>query len=149
MKRAVFVLALCIMCSACWAQAGPAMGAKSPQQENGFMSWVHGAWKTVQEQGRPAVERMAKEWPQRFRAIKQQVADLTKTIHERITAMDLAQKRDMALELWRVRRSLDMMTLLKPDVLHSLTGLDTAGLTSLETQVQKMSDFVHSQMKAH
>ena len=113
------------------------------------MSWVHDAWKTVQDQGRPAAERLVRQFPKRFQAVKQQVADLSKTVHSKIAAMDLEQKRNLVVELWRVRKSLDLMTLLNPDLLHELTGLDTAGLASMETQVQRMTMLVQAQIAAH
>jgi hypothetical protein len=112
------------------------------------MSWVHNAWKTVQEQGRPAAERIVRQWPKRFQAVKQQVADLSKTVHEKISAMDLEQKKNLIVELWRVRKSLDLMTLLQPELLHSLTGLDTVGLASLENQVQRLTAAVRAQIPA-
>ena len=110
------------------------------------MTWVQGAWKTVQEQGKPAAEKIVRQWPKRFQAVKQQVADLSKQTHEKLVAMDLEQKKNLALELWRVRKSLDLMTLLRPDVLQSLTGLDTSGLAVLENQVQKLISTVQGQI---
>ncbi len=139
----LWVLVLLVLASASGFAQNP---APAKPQQNAFMSWVHDAWKTVQDQGRPAAARIVKQWPQRFRAVKQTVADLTKTVHDRIAAMDLEQKRQVALELWRVRKSLDLMTLLEPDVLHSLTGLDTTGLASLEKQVGSLSAVVQGQI---
>jgi hypothetical protein len=120
---------------------------KPAQQESGFMGWVHDAWKTVQEKGRPAAEQFVRQWPKRFQSVKKEVTDLTKTVHDKVAAMDLEQKKNIALELWRVRKSLDMMALLDPSVLHSLTGLDTATVASMEKQVQTMITVVQSQIK--
>jgi len=106
------------------------------------MGWVHNAWKTVQEEGRPAAERLVKQFPKRFQDMKTTVAGLNKRAHDSIDAMDLEQKKNLLIEIWRVRKSLDLMTLLKPEVLQSLTGMDTSGLKALESQATKLSDFV-------
>jgi hypothetical protein len=149
MKRIVWLLLFAFCCSPGFAQTATNSNKGQNQQESGFMSWVHDAWKTVQDQGRPAAERLVRQFPKRFQAVKQQVADLSKTVHSKIAAMDLEQKRNLVVELWRVRKSLDLMTLLNPDLLHELTGLDTAGLASMETQVQRMTMLVQAQIAAH
>jgi hypothetical protein len=149
-KRIGLALFLALCCFTSFAQTSGAPGTqKQAQQESGFMSWVHDAWKTVQEQGRPAAERLVRQWPKRFQSVKQQVADLSKTVRDKVVAMDLEQKRNLVVELWRVRKSLDLMTLLQPELLHSLTGLDTSALASLETQVQRMTSVVQAQINAH
>ena len=110
------------------------------------MSWVHDAWKTVQDQGKPAAERFVRQWPKRFQDVKKQVGELSKRTHDRVTEMDLEQKKNLAIELWRMRKSLDLLTLLSPEVLHSLTGLDTTGLGALESQIKNMIAVVQSQI---
>ncbi len=113
------------------------------------MSWVHGAWKTVQEEGHGAAERMVRQWPKRFSNIKQEVARVSKRAHDTVVAMDLEQKRDLLIELWRVRKSLDLLTLIHPDVLHAVTGLDTSGLAALEAQVTRLCGVVQAEVAVH
>lgn len=136
----VFLILVCV--SSGFAQT---KGADA-SQDNGFMSWVHDAWKTVQEQGRPAAEKMVRQWPKRFQGMKQQVGELCKRAHDKVVEMDLEQKKNLLTELWRMRKSLDLLTLLQPEVLHSLTGLDTSGLASLESQVKNVTAVVQSQI---
>ena len=143
MKRAlpIFVLLLCF--GLVFGQSGKKLPER---QESGFMGWVHDAWKTVQEEGRPAAERIVKEWPKRFQDIKATVGELNKKAHDKVDAMNLEQKKQMLLELWRVRKSLDLLTLLKPDVLHSVTGLDTSGLKALEDQAASLTSVVSAKI---
>jgi len=143
MKKVFLVLIILATAVLSLAQTSP---AAKPAQDSGFMSWVHDAWKTVQEQGRPAAEQLVKEFPKRFQDVKKQVGDLSKRTREKIIAMDLEQKKNLAIELWRMRKSLDLLTLLRPEVLQSLTGLDTSGLAALETQVQNMIAIVQAQI---
>lgn len=110
------------------------------------MGWVSGAWKTVQEQGKPAAERVVRQFPKRFQEVRGTVASMSKKVHDSIESMDLEQKRTLLTELWRVRKSLDLMTLLNPDVLQALTGLDTSGLKSLIAQATHLSETVTSRI---
>ena len=151
MSKVGLAVLFCLCFSVGFAQSsGPSIKASKPvEQESGFMSWVHDAWKTVQDQGKPAAERIVKQFPKRFKAIKQQVADLSKTVHDKVLAMDLEQKKNLVIELWRVRKSIDLLTLLQPEVLHSLTGLDTAGLATLENTVLRLTSVVQAEISAH
>ena len=139
MKRILPLLVLMVCFGLAFGQ-----DTKKPtaQQESGFMGWVHDAWNTVQKEGKPAAERIAKQWPKRFQDIKTTVGSLNKKAHDTIDSMNLEQKKQMLLELWRVRKSLDLLTLLNPDVLHAVTGLDTTGLKSLEEQATNLTTFV-------
>ena len=111
-------------------------------EERGLMGWVHSAWKTVQKEGKPAAEKLAKEFPQRFRNVKSTMDGLSKKVRDTIDAMNLEQKRATLEQIWRVRKSLDMMALLSPEMLQELTGLDTSTLRSMEDQAVKMTDMV-------
>lgn len=144
MKR--IVLLVLVFTLSCCALAQQKPGA-AKQEDNSFMSWVHDAWKTVQDQGKPAAERLVRQFPKRFQGMKQQVAALSKRVHDKIADLDLEQKRAIVVELWRMRKSLDLLTLLRPEVLQSLTGLDTSGLASLEEQVKGLMSVVQTQMK--
>ena len=137
---AVFLILFCAASGFAQSQ-----GTKSTQDTT-FMSWVHDAWKTVQEQGRPAAEKLVRQWPKRFQGLKQQVADLSKRAHDKVLEMDLEQKKNLITELWRMRKSLDLLTLLQPEVLHSLTGMDTTALANLEVQVKNITAIVQSQI---
>ena len=143
MKRFLTIFMLIICLASGFAQSK----GTSPNQDSGFMSWVHDAWKTVQEQGRPAAEKMVRQWPKRFQGMKQQVGDLCKRAHDKVVEMDLEQKKNLLTELWRMRKSLDLLTLLQPEVLHSLTGLDTSGLANLESQVKTVTASVQSALE--
>jgi hypothetical protein len=143
MKSVVLICVLMLVCL-CGAQ----QKATAPkQQDNGFMSWIHDAWKTVQDQGKPAAEKLVRQFPKRFQDMKQQVATMSKRVHDKVVQFDVEQKRTMVIELWRMRKSLDLLTLLRPEVLQSLTGLDTSGLAALEDQVKGLMNLVQGQTK--
>jgi len=145
-NRLAILLLLVVGFTTAFAQSGQ---KQPPAKDSGFMGWVHSAWKTVQEEGRPAAERLVQQWPKRFQDVKTSLAGLNKKAHDSIAAMNLEQKKNLLVELWRVRKSLDMMTLMKPEVLQSLTGIDTSGLKALEVQATKLTDFVSQKIHGH
>jgi len=140
--RKLLALLLLILC---FALAGAQTAKK---QDEGFMGWVQGAWKTVQEKGKAGADQIAKQIPKKFQEVKSAVADVNKKVHDKIDSMNLQQKKDMLVELWRIRKSVDIMMLLKPEVLHTVTGLDTTGLKSLITTVTNLQSMVQKRIDA-
>ncbi|MDR3690219.1 MAG: hypothetical protein P4L46_12620 [Fimbriimonas sp.] len=146
MKSAVVaMLVLCGVLNAC-GQSAPKPAIKD---DGSFMGWVHSAWEKVQREGRPAAEKVVRQWPKRFQDVKSTCTELNKRARTTIDRMDLEQKKNMLVEIWRVRKSLDLMTLLKPEVLQSLTGMDTSGLKTLEDQATSLCDFVTQKVHSH
>jgi hypothetical protein len=46
-----------------------------------------------------------------------------------------------------MRKSIDLLTLLRPDVLQSLTGLDTTGLAAMEDTVKNLISVLQPALK--
>lgn len=111
-------------------------GAQQSPLEQGS-AFFQNAWKRVQAEGPAAAEKLIRSTPERFRRVKGQVGDLTKDVQVWARDRKLEEKKNLALELWRVRGSLDLMALLNPDILEQLTGIDGKTLRSLRSQVEK------------
>ena len=94
------------------------------------------AWKRTVEAGRPYAERIAKEAPERFRAAQKQAVGLVAQAQKIANSTDMEQKRALAAELWRVRGSLDLMSLLDPQTLHMI-GIDVPDLAKLRAAVNR------------
>ena len=103
---------------------------------DGVVSTAQAAWKKTLEAGRPLAERIAREAPETFRVARRQAATLVARAQKYAASGDLEQKRALAVELWRVRGSLDLMSLLNPQTLHML-GIDVPDLTKLRTDVNR------------
>lgn len=139
MKYRVFILAALMATSA----FAPAQEQTATQ---GAVSWLQQQWKRVEDSGRPMAEKIVREFPQRFKDMKAQVANVSKLTASFSEAHQLPQKQALLVELWRVRGSLNLLSLLSPDILHQLTGLDaktlqsmTAEVTALRERVSKLS----------
>lgn len=92
------------------------------------------AWKKTVEAGKPLAQRIAKEAPERFRLAQKQATSLVAQAQKYATTGDLGQKRALAAELWRVRGSLDLMSMLDPQTLRML-GIDVPDLAKLRAAV--------------
>ncbi len=102
-------------------------------------SWVQGAWTTVQKQGKPAAEKLVRDFPERFKAIPKRMAEIHKRYGTSVTDMKLEERKAMLQELWRVRQSLNMMALLDSGMLEQLTGIDQKTLKAAQQQVAGLS----------
>ena len=94
------------------------------------------AWKRTVEAGRPLAERVAREAPQRFRLAQRQAMGLVAQAQRYATSGDVEKKKELAVELWRVRGSLDLMALLDPQTLKTL-GIDVPDLTRIRVEVAR------------
>jgi hypothetical protein len=107
----------------------------SPSALDTASTWLQTQWQRVQNEGRPAAERIVREFPARFKDMKGQVARLSKLAGQFSDTHHLEEKKTLLLELWRVRGSLNLLALLSPDMLHLLTGLDMKTLNAMRAQV--------------
>jgi hypothetical protein len=118
--------------------------AGTPQsQEQGLAErgwhWVQGAWKTVQKQGKPAAERVVREFPDRFKAIPKRASELHKRFNKSVADLKLEEKKAMIEELWRIRQGLNVMALLDSGLLAQLTGIDARTLKAAQQQVAALT----------
>ncbi len=109
--------------------------AQSPLEQG--QAFFQSAWKRVQAEGPAAAERIVRAAPERFRKVKGRVAELQRMTREWADEKRLDERKNLAIELWRIRGSLDLMALLNPEVMESLTGVDAKTLRQLRAQVDR------------
>lgn len=135
--RIVFSLMLAVAAPLALAQSKPPAQEQSAGQQ--ALGWLQQQWKRVEDSGRPMAERIVREFPARFKDMEAQVANATASVAKYSQNFSddhhLDQKKTLLLELWRVRGSLNLLSLLSPEMLHQLTGMDTKTLQSLQNQV--------------
>jgi len=110
-------------------------GAQLPSWDSVVAS-AKQTWKQAVEAGRPLAMRIAKETPERFQLAKKQAMSLVKQAQKAANSADLQHKKEIAAELWRVRGSLDLMSLLDPATLK-MFGIDVPDLNKLRADVVK------------
>lgn len=125
--RFVAIIAACSIAMTAGAQT-----KKTSALEDG-LAFARAAWTNVQKQTSAATE----SWPKRIREIRNNITGLADKVND-FAKTDLPQRKALALELWRVHDSIDFLTLINPDVLQTLTGLDLHGLQNMTAQFQKV-----------
>jgi hypothetical protein len=80
-----------------------------------------------------SADQLAKIYQAELKIIPGQVKKIVAEADTRLKGIEWQEKLNLALELWRVRSSLDLMVLLSPDVLSQLTGLTTRQVQHLIT----------------
>lgn len=123
---------LALLC--CLASAAVA-GAQGSSWD-AIVSTAKTAWQKTVDAGRPLAQRIAKEAPERFTLARKQAERLVRQAQRYGATGDLERKRDLAIELWRVRGSLDLMALLDPQTLKML-GVDVPNLAKLRADVAR------------
>jgi hypothetical protein len=87
-------------------------------------------WPTKKDL-RTSADRIAKTYQTELKAIPKQVKDMATQADNKLKGLAWREKLNLALELWRIRSSLDLLTLVSPDVLSAITGLKTLDFNRL------------------
>jgi hypothetical protein len=80
---------------------------------------------------RAGADRLAKTYRTQLKTVPQQVHNLVAETEQKLDGLELQQKLNLALELWRVRASLNLLALTSPEVIHEFTGLTVPDLKKL------------------
>ena len=100
------------------------------------LAWLRRTGLTDSSVGRGAAERLVKAMPRRFAGLADQVKGFQKGFADALKPGAATKERlALAAQLWKLRGSLDLLSLLGPRMLHDLTGLDLKTLTGLRTQI--------------
>lgn len=82
-------------------------------------------------------DRIARIYSEKLKSVKQEVRWVSDEATRKASDLGLQQKLNLALELWRVRASIDLLALTDPTTLHDLTGLNVPDLADLKVKFQK------------
>ena len=80
---------------------------------------------------RASADHLAKTYSKQLAHISKKVDWVVTESKTKFADMHWQEKLNLALELWRVRSSLDLMCLLSPEVFRDLTGMDPPELKGL------------------
>ena len=117
-----WVLMVLFVFCAVFAQA---QSASSPQSRwQSALKSIKAGWSRVIQEGRPAAERLVKLAPEKYKDIKIQIGHFTEKLAKTPEVKAFQDKKDLVLELWRIRASLDLLALLDSDNLKAITGME-------------------------
>ncbi len=117
-------------------------GAASAQSQNmAEQAWgfVKSSWATAQKEGKVAADRFIRQFPEKFKDVPKDAKNFMVRWEKQIAALDLEDRKRLALELWRIRGSLNLLALASPSTLRMI-GIDSGPMQDLATGFTKMSE---------
>jgi hypothetical protein len=88
-----------------------------------------------------AADRLAEKYSWALKSISYEVQDMVSMVKAKAEEMGLQEKLGLMAELWRVRSSLDLLSLTDPATMKQLTGLTIPDLSKLRVQVANLKGF--------
>ncbi len=132
--RLLFILGVILLFVSTPAQSQKTSSAANLIKDVTTLLTRHYPNRTVLNQD---ADRIAQIYADKLKQLKREVARLTDEAKGRATDMGLQQKLNLALELWRVRASIDLLSLTDPSVLKELTGLDLPDFRNMRRRFNK------------
>lgn len=120
------------------AAAAQTWSDRAASAEQASLAWLHHAWNVVQQEGAPAAERVIQEAPKKFKAVRKNLEGLSKKVAQFADGHHLQEKKALLLEFWRIRDSVNIMALLNPDTLETLTGIDHKEFQAMQAQLARV-----------
>ena len=131
MMRSAFIAGLLLVAGSATAQT-PSMA----EQAWGF---VKSSWATAQKEGKVAADRFVRQFPEKFKNVPKDAKNFMARWEKQIAALDLDDRKRLALELWRIRGSLNLLALASPSTLRMI-GVEAGPLQDLATGFTKVSE---------
>lgn len=101
------------------------------------IDWAVGMWKRAEKEGRPFAEKTIKQAPNYYKGVQKSLTDFAKRVEKGDIAKTMDEKKKLITELWRMRSAINLMSLLDPQVLKQLTGVDTKKFIEMQKTLQK------------
>ncbi|MER3496806.1 MAG: hypothetical protein C4320_08615, partial [Armatimonadota bacterium] len=84
-------------------------------------------------------ERLVATLPNRFKGVQTEVFALQKRLTTGYATMGLKERQRNLEQLWKLRGSIDVLALLEPRTLQTLTGLAPETLADLSRRLQEVT----------
>lgn len=101
------------------------------------IDWAVGMWNRAQKEGKPFAEKAIKKAPDYYKGIQKSLTEFAKRVEKIEIAKTLDDKKRLLTELWRMRSAISLMSLLEPETLKQLTGIDTKKFSEMQKTLQK------------
>lgn len=101
------------------------------------IDWAVGMWKRAEKEGKPFAEKTIKNAPEYYKGIQKSLTNFAKRVEKGDIAKSVDEKKKLITELWRMRSALSLMSLLDPETLKQLTGVDTKKFAEMQKTLQK------------
>lgn len=94
-------------------------------------------WERVQKEGRPLADRMLKAAPEYYKGAQNQLQALVKRVDKADIPKTFSEKQRMALEIWKLRGAINVMSLSDPEVLKTLLNYRPEVVEKMQKDLQQ------------
>jgi hypothetical protein len=99
----------------------------------------------VQTEGKPLAEKLVKAAPGYYKQTSEKIAELAKEADKIDLGKEGNEKKKLMLELWKLRTSVNVLSLLDAGVLKNVIGMDPSGITKMQKNLKVVENKVVKQ----
>ena len=101
------------------------------------IAMAKGVWERVQKEGRPLADRMLKAAPEYYKGAQNQLQALVKRVDKADIPKTFSEKQRLALEIWKLRGAINVMSLSDPEVLKTLLNYRPEVVEKMQKDLQQ------------
>ncbi len=136
MKRLPFILAGLLISGMVVAQQNPTPSL-SDRAVSASIAMAKSVWSRVQKEGKPLADKMLKAAPEYYKGVQTQLQALVKRVDKADIPKTFSEKQRLALEIWKLRSAINVISLSDPDVLKSLLNYRPEAVEKMQKDLQQ------------
>jgi hypothetical protein len=120
MKKSLMVAGICLISLVAQAQQSSNLWEKA---QDVSIATAKSLWNRLQKEGKPLANKLLKAAPDYYKGAQKMLSEFSKRVETSDLGKTTKEKKDFALELWKMRSAINVMALSDPQVLEQLTGI--------------------------
>ncbi len=136
MKRLPLILAGLLISGSVVAQQN-STPSFSDRAVSASIAMAKSIWSRVQKEGKPLADKMLKAAPEYYKGVQTQLQALVKRVDKADIPKTFSEKQRLALEIWKLRSAINVMSLSDPDVLKSLLNYRPEAVEKMQKDLQQ------------
>lgn len=136
MKRLPLILAGLLISGMVAAQQNPTPSL-SDRAVSASIAMAKSVWSRVQKEGKPLADKMLKAAPEYYKGVQTQLQALVRRVDKADIPKTFSEKQRLALEIWKLRSAINVMSLSDPDVLKSLLNYRPEAVEKMQKDLQQ------------
>ncbi len=136
MKRLLLILVSLVVAGSILAQQNPSPSL-SDRAISASIAFAKNLWERVQKEGRPLANRLLKAAPETYKGAQAQLQALMKRVDKADIPKTFSEKQQMALEIWKLRGAINVMSLSDPEVVKMLLNYRPEVVQKMQKDLQQ------------
>lgn len=135
MRKAIIGITLLSLPLVTMAYAAP----QESQLERGVDIAIKGAkiaWSEIEKRGKPYAQELVSATPKYYASAQKSLEKFAKKVQKGELGESMLEKKRILLELWNLRSSINVLSLLNPQTLKQLTGYEVPELEKMQVMLK-------------